>query len=155
MLQFHVGVSLVGILAGLIVLCGLLIGEPYPVWTAVFLVTTILTSATGFPLAPYGFDPPRVVGIISLVLLAVAVAAYYAFGLAGSWRWIYVVTALAALYLNVFVGIAQAFMKIGPIKALAPTQKEPPFLIAQVAALLLFVALGAFAVMNFHPAPGA
>jgi hypothetical protein len=150
MLQFHVGVSLIGILSGFIVLYGLLVGEPYGAWTAVFLITTILTSATGFPLPPYGFDPPRVVGVISLVLLAAAVVAYYVFGLAGPWRWIYVVCAVAALYLNVFVGVAQALMKWGPLKALAPTQKEPPFLVAQGVVLLAFVVLGAFAVTNFH-----
>jgi hypothetical protein len=151
MLQFHVGISLVGIISGLIVLYGLIAGEPYGVWTAIFLITTILTSATGFPLPPYGFDPPRVVGVISLVLLAIAVGAYYAFGLAGAWRWIYVVSAVAALYLNVFVGVAQAFQKIPDLKKLAPTQKEPPFVVTQVVVLLAFVALGAWAVINFQP----
>src|SRR5215472_3202141 len=112
MLKFHIGISLVGIVSGLIVLYGLIVGEPYGVWTAIFLITTILTSSTGFPLPPYGFDPPRVVGVISLILLAIAVAAYYAFGLAGAWRWIYVVSAVAALYFNVFVGVVQAFQKI-------------------------------------------
>jgi hypothetical protein len=154
MLQFHVGVSLVGILSGLVVLYGLLIGEPYGAWTAVFLATTILTSASGFPLPPYGFDPPRAVGVISLVLLAIAVAAYYGFRLEGAWRWIYVLTAVAALYLNVFVLIAQAFMKVPALKALAPTQKEPPFLVAQIVALVIFVALGAWATVGFHPAVG-
>jgi hypothetical protein len=101
MLQFHVATSVVGILSGLIVLYGLLAGEPYPIWTAIFLLTTILTSVTGFPLEPYGFDPPRAVGVISLVLLAFAVIGYYGFGLNGNWRSIYVVCAVAALYLNV------------------------------------------------------
>ncbi|HKN31004.1 MAG TPA: hypothetical protein VJY34_25275 [Roseiarcus sp.] len=155
MLQFHVGISLVGILSGLVVLYGLLVGEPFGVWTAIFLVTTILTSLTGFPLEPYGFDPPRAVGVISLVLLALAVAAYYAFGLAGAWRWIYVVSAVAALYLNVFVGVAQAFMKLPSLKALAPTQKEPPFVVTQGLVLLVFIALGVWAVIRFHPEIGA
>lgn len=155
MLQFHVGISLVGILSGLIVLYGLLVGEPYPVWTAIFLLTTILTSLTGFPLEPYGWDPARTVGVISLILLALAVLAYYAFGLAGAWRWIYVVCAVAALYLNVFVGVAQAFQKLPFLKALAPTQKEPPFIVTQAVVLLVFGALGAWAVIRFHPGIGA
>ena len=87
MLRFHVAISVVGILSGLIVLYGLLAGEPYPVWTAIFLLTTILTSVTGFPLEPYDFDPPRVVGVISLVLLAFAVIGYCGFGLNGNWHW--------------------------------------------------------------------
>ncbi|MFY9972551.1 MAG: hypothetical protein WBQ45_03085 [Roseiarcus sp.] len=151
MLQFHVGVSLIGILSGLVVLYGLLIGKPYGAWTAVFLVTTILTSVTGFPLPPYGFDPPRAVGVISLVLLAAAVAAYYGFHLDRAWRWIYVVCAVAALYLNVFVLVAQAFMKLPVLKALAPTQSEPPFLATQAVVLLAFLALGVWAVISFHP----
>ena len=93
--------------------------------------------------------------MISLVLLAFAVIGYYGFGLAENWRWIYVVCAVAALYLNVFVAVAQAFMKLPSLNALAPTQKEPPFIVAQVLALLIFVALDALAVMKFHPELGA
>jgi hypothetical protein len=151
MLQIHVAVSLIGILAGLLVLYGLLSTRLSGQWTAIFLVTTILTSLTGFPLAPFGFDPPRAVGVISLVLLAVAVAAYYAFHLAGAWRWIFVGCAVTALYLNVFVLIAQSFMKLPFLKALAPTQSEPPFVVAQAVALLVFVALGVWAVRSFRP----
>ena len=80
---------------------------------------------------PFGFDPPRAVGILALVLLAIAVCAYYLFRLGGAWRWIYVVTALMALYLDVFVGVIQSFMKIPAVHALAPTETEPPFLVAQ------------------------
>jgi len=151
MLQFHVGISLVGILSGLVVLYGLLFGRPSGAWTAVFLVTTILTSLTGFPLAPFGFDPPRAVGVISLILLAFAVAAYYAFHLAGIWRLIFVGSAVAALYLNVFVLVAQAFMKVPFLSALAPTQSEPPFVVAQAVVLLAFIALGVWAAIRFHP----
>ena len=151
MLQFHVGVSLIAIISGVVVLYGLLIREPYGVWTGVFLVATILTSVTGFPLPPYGFDPPRAVGVISLVLLAVAVAAYYGFHLDGAWRWIYVACAVAALYLNVFVLVAQAFMKLPALKAWAPTQSEPPFLATQAVVLLAFVALGVWAAISFRP----
>jgi hypothetical protein len=151
MLQFHVAISLIGILSGLVVLYGLMSGSLSGVWTAVFLSTTILTSLSGFPLEPFGFDPPRAVGVISLVLLALAVAAYYAFHLAGAWRWIFVGSAVAALYLNVFVLVAQAFMKLPVLKALAPTQSEPPFVVSQAVVLLAFIALGVWAVIKFHP----
>ena len=126
MLQIHVAVSLIGILAGLLVLYGLLSTRLSSQWCAIFLAATILTSLSGFPLAPFGFDPPRAVGVISLILLAVAVAAYYAFHLSGAWRWIFVDSAIAALYLNVFVLIVQSFTKLPFLKALAPTQSEPP-----------------------------
>ena len=155
LLQFHVIVSLIGIVSGVLVASGLVTGRPLPAWTALFLVTTILTSATGFSLAPYGFDPARALGIISLVLLAAAVLALYPRRLAGRWRWIYVVTAVAALYFNVFVGIVQAFGKLPALQALAPTQSEPPFVVAQVVALVAFVAIGWWAVRRFHPAAAA
>jgi len=129
----------------------LLNGISYPGWTALFLATTILTSITGFPIPPFGFDPPRAVGTLSLVLLAIAVCAFYAFHLAGTWRWVYVVTATAALYLNCFVAVVQAFEKVPFLQALAPTQSEPPFLIAQGIVLALFVWLGIVAVRKFRP----
>jgi hypothetical protein len=150
-LEIHVALSLIGIVAGLVVLYGLLTGIAFGGWTALFLATTILTSVTGFPLPLFGLDPPRMVGIISLILLTVAVAAYSIFHLGGAWRWVYVVTAMMALYLNCFVGVIQAFMKVPPIHALAPTQSEPPFLVAQAALLLLFIALGFVTVRKFHP----
>jgi hypothetical protein len=152
MLQIHVVLSLIGILTGLVVLYGLLTGMSLSAWTAIFLTTTILTSVTGFPLPPFGFDPPRVVGVISLVLLGLAVAALYGFRLAGAWRWIYVGSAVAALYLNVFVAVAQSFQKLPPLHALAPTGSEPPFLVSQLVVLAAFVALGVVAAMRFHPA---
>ena len=151
-LGFHVIVSLIGIASGLVVLYGLVNGQALGAWTAVFLATTILTSATGFPLPPFGFDPPRAVGILSLVLLALAVVAFYAFELAAAWRWVYVVTAMIALYLNVFVAVIQAFGKLSFLHSLAPTQSEPPFVIAQLVVLAAFVALGVLAVRRFHPA---
>ena len=141
-LQIHVILSLVAIASGLVALYGLLADKLLRGWTALFLATTVLTSVTGFPLPPFGLDPPRIVGIISLVLLALAVAALYAFRLAGAWRWIYVVTATAACWLNCFVGVAQTFMKVAFFNALAPTQQEPPFLIAQLAVLALFIVFG-------------
>jgi hypothetical protein len=151
-LAFHVIISLIGIASGLVVLYGLVNGQALGAWTAVFLATTILTSATGFPLPPFGFDPPRAVGILSLVLLALAVVAFYGFHLAAAWRWIYVVTAMMALYLNAFVAVIQAFGKLSFLQSLAPTQSEPPFVIAQLVVLAAFVALGFLAVRRFHPA---
>ncbi len=150
-LQIHVALSLIGIVTGLIVLYGLLAGRALGGWTALFLATTILTSITGFPLPPFGLDPPRMVGILSLILLATAVGAYYVFHLGGAWRWVYVVTAMTALYLNCFVTVIQSFAKIPSLHALAPTQSEPPFLVAQLAVLALFLLLGFLSVRRFHP----
>jgi hypothetical protein len=150
-LQIHVVLSLIGIASGLVVLYGLIAGKLFTGWNALFLVTTILTSVTGFPLPPFGLDPPRIVGIILLVLMAVAVLALYAFRLAGAWRWIYIIAAVAGLYLNCFVGVVQAFQKVASLRALAPTQAEPPFLIAQVAVLVALVVLGFIAAVRFHP----
>jgi hypothetical protein len=155
MVQIHVALSLIGIVSGFVVFYGLVTGRPSGAWTAIFLGTTILTSLTGFPLAPYGFDPARAIGLISLVLLAAAVVGFYAFHLAGPWRWIYIVTAATALYLNVFVGVVQAFQKLPSLQALAPTQSEPPFVVAQIAVLAAFIALGALAVVRFHPRPAS
>jgi hypothetical protein len=154
-LEFHVLVSLVGLVSGFVVLFWLLDGRPLRGWAALFLASTILTSATGFLLPPFVFDPPRVVGLISLALLAAAVAALYAFRLAHAWRWVYVVTATAALYLNAFVAVVQAFQKLAFLQPLAPTQSEPPFLVAQIAVLAIFVVLGFLALGRFHPAGAA
>lgn len=151
LLAVHVGLSLIGIVSGLVVLYGLLTGRALGGWTALFLATTILTSATGFPLAPFGFDPPRAIGILSLVLLAIAVGAYYLFHLAGLWRWVYVVTAMTALWLNCFVLVFQGFLKVQALHDLAPTQSEPPFLVAQGAVLIVFLVLGFLALRKFHP----
>jgi hypothetical protein len=154
-LQIHVILSLIGIASGFIVLYGLLNGQPLAAWTAIFLATTILTGVTGFPLAPFGFTPARAVGVILMILLALAVAALYAFRLAGAWRLIYIVTAIMSLYLNVFVGVTQSFQKLSFLQPLAPTQSEPPFLIAQLAVLLIFIVLGVLAVRRFYPVPKA
>jgi hypothetical protein len=137
---FHVALSLVGIVSGLVVLAALLSGKPAGAATAIFLVATVLTSVTGFPIPPFGFDPPRALGVLSLVLLGVALVALYGFRLAGRWRAVYVGAALAALYFNCFVGVVQAFQKIAFLKALAPTQTEPAFVAAQGLLLLAFVA---------------
>jgi hypothetical protein len=142
LLQIHVALSLIGIVAGLAAMLAMIQGRLPPALTAIFLGSLVLTSATGFPLPPFGLDPPRIVGIVSLVLLAVAIVALYLFHLAGTWRWLYVVTATAACWLNCFVGVAQTFMKIPFFTALAPTQQEPPFAIAELAVLALFIVFG-------------
>jgi hypothetical protein len=154
LLFVHVVVSLIGIATGLVVVYGLISGKPHGGWTAAFLVTTILTSVTGFPLPATQLLPSHIVGIISMVLLAVAVASLYVYHLAGASRWIYVVSAITALYLNVFVGVVQSFQKLAFLKPLAPTQSEPPFLVAQVLVLALFVVLGVVAAKRFHPLRG-
>ena len=147
----HVVISLVGIFTGLVVVFGMLGSKKLDGWTALFLATTVLTSVTGF-FFPFGkILPSHIVGIISLVVLAIAILALYALHLAGPWRWIYVVSAVVALYLNVFVGVAQAFQKVPFLASLAPTQSEPPFLIAQAVVLVIFVVLGIAAVRAFHP----
>lgn len=154
-LQIHVILSLIGIASGLVALYGLLAGKLLRGWTALFLATTVLTSVTGFPLPPFGFDPPRAVGTLSLLLLAAAIAALYVLHLAGAWRWIYVATAVTALYLNCFVAVVQSFQKLSLLQPLAPTQSEPPFLVAQIVVLVAFVALGIVAARRFHPAMSA
>jgi len=146
----HVLISLVGIGSGLVVMFGFLTGKRLDGWTAVFLATTVLTSVTGFGFPTDHLLPSQVIGIISLVLLAVAISARYVFHLAGAWRSAYVVTAAIALYLNVFVLVVQTFMKVPAVHALAPTQKEPPFLIAQIIVMLIFIVLTVVAVKKFH-----
>ena len=149
----HVILSLVGIFTGFIVMFGLLAGRRLDVWTAIFLASTVATSVTGFGFPFEHFSPPHYVGVLSLLVLAVALVARYAFHLRGSWRWMYVVGAAIALYLNVFVGVVQAFQKIPALKAMAPTQSEPPFAIAQLVVLALFVALAILATKRFGHAP--
>lgn len=151
----HVVISLVGIVAGLVVLRGLLIGERLERWTALFLSTTVLTSVTGFFFPVTHVMPSHMVGGISLLVLAVVIYARYPRRLQGAWRKVYVVGAVLALYLNVFVGVVQAFLKIPVLDALAPTQTEAPFKATQLVVLVLFIALGVAATIRFrdHPSP--
>jgi hypothetical protein len=149
----HVLISLVGIGSGLIVMFGFLTGKRFGGLTAFFLATTVLTSVTGFGFPFEHLLPSHKVGIISLIVLAIAIPARYMFHLSGAWRWIYVVGSATALYLNVFVLIVQAFLEVPALKALAPTQEEPPFLIAQLVVLLVFVGLTILAVKRFHIEP--
>jgi hypothetical protein len=147
----HVVLSLIGIVAGIVVVIEMIGSKKKEAWTTLFLTTTVLTSVTGFF---FPFDrllPSHIVGIISLILLAAAIAALRVYRLAGRWRAIYVVTAIAALYLNVFVAVVQGFLKIPFLKQLAPTQGEPPFMIAQAAVLLVFIGIGVLAFRSFRP----
>jgi hypothetical protein len=147
----HTLISLVGIFTGIVVLFGLLAGKRLDGWTTWFLITTVATSVTGFGFPLHHFGAPHVVGVISLIVLAGAIFARYGRQLAGSWRWIYVVTAMIALYLNVFVGVVQAFQKIPALNAMAPTQTEPPFKLTQLVVLALFIVLTIVAAIRFRP----
>ncbi len=147
----HVLISLVGIGSGFAVLLGMFSAKRLNGLTALFLLTTVLTSVTGFGFPFEHLLPSHKVGIISLVMLAIAILARYSFHMMGSWRWIYVVTAIIALYLNVFVLVVQSFEKVPALKAMAPTQSEPPFAVAQGIVLVLFIILTIFAVKKFHP----
>jgi hypothetical protein len=148
--QIHVAISLIGIVSGLVVMFGLLTRKRLNRWTALFLLTTVLTSVTGFFFPFHGFTPALGVGIISMLLLTVAIVARYPGHLLGAWRWIYVITAMMSLYLNVFVLIVQAFQKIPALKALAPTQSEPPFLFTQLVTPIIFVVLSIVAAIKFR-----
>ena len=147
----HVIISLIAIGAGLVAVLEMTANRRLGLWNAIFLWATIATSATGFGFPLTGVTPGVVFGIISLAVLAPAVYALYVARLAGSWRWVYVVTTIFALELNVFVLIVQSFQKIGALQILAPTQSEPPFQIAQGAALVLMVVLAVAALRKFRP----
>jgi hypothetical protein len=149
----HVVLSLVGIFSGFVVVYGLFVGDRLNGWTGLFLLTTVLTSVTGFLFPFHKFLPSHGVGTISLIVLAVAIFARYLRDLAGPWRRIYVITAMIALYLNVFVLVAQLFMKVPSLRAMAPTQSEPPFLVSQVVAMALFIVLTIGAAKRFHTNP--
>jgi hypothetical protein len=150
---FHVAISLVGIFAGFIVAAGLLTSKRLDGWTAIFLVFTVATSATGFMFPFHGFKPSYVVGAISLLILLAAIFARYGRRMAGPWRWIYVVTAMIAFYLNVFVLIVQSFMKVPALRALAPTQSEPPFKLTQLVVLAIFIVVTVIASIRFRIEP--
>src|ERR1700704_5944763 len=154
----HVVISLIAIVAGLIVMFGMLSSKSQPGLTAIFLLFTILTSATGFlipPLVSEKLLPSHIIGLLSLVLLAIACFALYGQKLSGAWRWIYVLTALISLYLNTFVLVIQSFLKIGPLHALAPSvpPSEPPFAILQGIVLVFFIIVIIGAVRRFRPLP--
>jgi len=149
----HVVISLVAIVAGLVVLFGMFKSQSMPGLTALFLITTILTNATGFMFPFKELLPSYIIAVLSLVLLAVACYALYSAKLSGVWRAIYVITAVASLYFNVFVLVIQSFLKIEPLHALAPGVPPggPIFGVVQLIVLVLFVLAGIRAVRRFHP----
>jgi hypothetical protein len=150
----HVIISLLGIVSGLIVIFGMFSSKRLGGLTALFLLMTVLTSVTGF-MFPFTHVTPGIkVGVISLVLLLIAILARYSFHMAGKWRWIYVLTAIISEYLNVFVLVAQSFEKVPALHAMAPTQSEPPFLVAQLVVMAIFILLAILAVKKFHPELG-
>jgi hypothetical protein len=149
----HVVISLIGIVSGLMVVYGLLAAKRLAVWTAIFLTATVLTSVTGFFLPFERFLPSHALGIISLIVLAIAFVSLYVRQLAGFWRPAYVVSSVTALYLNVVVLIVQVFLKIPLLHALAPTQAEPPFLVTQLLALAAFAAITIGGVIRFRILP--
>jgi hypothetical protein len=146
----HVVISLIGILSGFVVVFGLLSGKQLNGLTALFLTTTVLTSVTGFMFPFEKVTPGIKLGIISLVVLAITIAARYILHLAGAWRAIYAAGATLSLYLNVFVLVVQCFEKVPALHALAPTGSEPPFLFTQLVVLAAFLVLGAFATIKFR-----
>jgi hypothetical protein len=150
---FHVLLSLAGIFSGFVVVYGLLAGHSLPTWTSVFLVTTVATSVTGFFFPAHHLLPSHIVGIISLAVLAGTIYARYRRKLVGRWNKVYVIGAVLALYLNFFVAIVQAFMKVPALKTLAPTQSEPPFKVTQVFTLAVFVVIGVVAAIRFRSEP--
>ena len=155
MLALHVVICLIALLIGALVLIALWGGRRRPTWEALLLLSSALISLTGFPLAsPPGTptpDPARIIGVIELVVVAIAALALYVKHLSRGWHGIWIVTIVLAVYLNAFVGVVQAFQKVGFLHALAPTGKEPPFLIAQMLTLALFIAIG---VVAFRRLPG-
>ena len=149
----HVIISLIGIGSGILVLFGLLGSSRMPGMTAIFLLTTILTNATGFLFPFEGFKPSYVIAALSLVLLLIACIALYAMKLGGAWRWIYVVTALLALYFNCFVLVIQSFLKIPVLTAIAPGNPPagPVFAVVQGLVLVFFVLMIIGAIRRFRP----
>jgi hypothetical protein len=149
----HVILSFLGIVSGFVVIFGLIRNRRLDSWTSMFLASTALTSITGFGFPFEHLLPAHKVGIVSLLVLAVTIPARYVFHLTGRWRSTYVVGAAIALYLNVFVFVVQAFLKVPALKALAPTQTEPPFVVAQLMVLAVFIALSVLAVKRFRDKP--
>ena len=150
---FHVALSVVGIVAGFVVVFGLISAKQSKTSAGTFLVTTAATSVTGFLFPFHKFLPSHALGIISILVLALTIPALYVFHLAGAWRRVYVSGSVIALYLNVFVLIAQFFMKIPALQVLAPTQSEPPFLGTQIVVMLIFIVLGVLATKRFPGQP--
>jgi len=139
---FHVVLSLIGVGSGVVVIYGLIKAKMLGGWTKLFLATTAATSLTGFLFPFHGFTPAQALGVLSLIVLLIATLAPYRYHLLGIWRRTYAIAAVIALYFNVFVLVVQLFRRVPALEAMAPTQSEPPFQIAQLAVLLLFAAIG-------------
>jgi hypothetical protein len=150
---FHVAISLLAIASGFVVLFGMIADKRLSGWTAFALTTTVATSVTGFGFPIHGMTPGIIIGLISLVVLAVVIYARYPARLAGFWRPVYILGAAFAFYLNFLVLIVQSFQKVPFLHALAPTQSEPPFLVAQVVSMLAFIVLSVLAVLRFKGRP--
>jgi hypothetical protein len=147
----HTALSLIAIFTGLVVVFGMLASLRLDAWTKWFLITAVATTVTGFFFPFHGFTPAIGLGIVSLPFLAVTVFARYPGRLRGAWRWIYVIGAVISLYFNLFVLVVQSFEKIPSLHALAPTQTESPFKLAQLVVLAFAVVLALIAVVRFHP----
>jgi hypothetical protein len=141
---------LIGILSGFVVLFGLLAARRLNAWTAWFLTTTVLTSVTGFLFPFHRLLPSHILGILSLILLTVAIYARCGRKLTAAWSRTYAATSVLALYLNVFALIVQLFQKVPALKAAAPTQSEPPFKMTQLLFLLVFLILTIAATKQFR-----
>jgi hypothetical protein len=148
---FHTALSLVQLVSGIIVVIAFVGSRNGGSWLWIYLVSAIATSVTGFGFPVDKFLPSHAFGIISLVLLLLVILARYTFHLAGAWRWVYVIGLVITVYLDAFVAVVQAFLKIPALHALAPAGSEPPFAIAQGVVFVIFVALGIAAVRKFHP----
>ena len=151
--QVHVAISLIGIAAGFLVIFGMMASKKMVLWTELFLITTALTSITGFMFPFKGVTPGIVIGILSLVVLLFAVIARYGGHLAGGWRGTWVISAVVAQFFNFLVLVVQSFEKVPALHALAPTQTETPFKAAQLVTLVVFLLLGFLAFRKFHPEP--
>lgn len=146
---FHVLISLIGIVSGFVVIFGMVRSKPLDLWTDLFLITTVATSVTGFLFPFRGFTPAIATGILSMIVLALAIVALRVKYLNGPWRRTFVITAVVAQYFNFFVLIVQLFRRVPVLNALAPTESEPPFAFAQLVALLAFLVLGYAAARGF------
>ena len=150
----HVALSVVGLIAGFVIVGGLMAGRHYGGWAATFLVTTFLTNLTGFGFPFAKLQPSHVLGILSLILIPVVIFALYGKHLEGGWRRTYVIGSVVALYFNAFVLVAQLFHRIPALIVLAPQQKEPPFQLAQLLLLVCFIVLGREAWRGFKVEAG-
>ena len=149
----HTFISLVAIFTGLVVVFGMLAGNRLDGWTKWFLITAVATTVTGFFFPFHGFTPAIGLGIISLPFLALTIYARYSKQLIGAWRGIYAIGAVICLYFNLFVLVVQSFQKAPVLHALAPTQTESPFKLAQLVVLAISALLCIVALIRFRPEP--